>query len=50
MEKFAVLAPTCSICLNIAGCVMYALAKDYGRAVYWGAAAVLTSTITFWIK
>lgn len=39
--------PTVNIALAIGACVCYAWIGDYRRAVYWGAAAMLTASITF---
>jgi hypothetical protein len=35
------------ITLDIGAAIGYLIAKDYRRAIYWAAAAVLTSTVTF---
>ncbi len=36
-----------NMCLSIAACIGYLYAKDYRRALYWAAAAVLTASVTF---
>ena len=41
------LAPVTMICLSIAAAVLYAADGDWRRAVYWAAAATLTSAVTF---
>lgn len=35
------------IALDVLACLGYAIAGDTRRAIYWGAAAVLTATVTF---
>lgn len=35
------------IVLSISAAIGYALARDYRHAIYWAAAAVLTSCVTF---
>lgn len=44
------LFPAISVTLNLAATIRYAVNGDYPRSVYWAAAAVLTSTITWWVK
>jgi hypothetical protein len=39
--------PCCLIVLNLCASVTYALSGDYRRTIYWIAAAVLTSCLTF---
>jgi uncharacterized membrane protein len=39
--------PLILIVLDIGAAVMYAVNKDYKKAVYWLAAAVLNVTVTF---
>lgn len=34
------------IIINTGACVCYAIAGDYRRAVYWGAAAILNLSVT----
>lgn len=41
------LAPVTMIFLSIAAAVLYAADGDWRRAVYWAAAATLTSAVTF---
>lgn len=36
-----------NIFISLLACLGYALAGDYRRAIYWGSAAVLTSSVTF---
>lgn len=39
--------PCVLIALDLFAAVVYAVAKDYKKAVYWLAAAVLNITVTF---
>ena len=39
--------PTVMILLSLASCALYACNGDVRRAVYWFAAAVLTTSVTF---
>lgn len=39
--------PTVLIALDLLTAVVYAFSKDYKKAVYWLAAAVLNITVTF---
>lgn len=39
--------PTVLIALDLLAAVVYAVSKDYKKAVYWLAAAVLNITVTF---
>lgn len=39
--------PICLITLNLCASATYALHGDYKRMIYWVAAAVLTSCVTF---
>lgn len=36
-----------SIAISVCACIGYAFAGDVRRSIYWGAAAVLTSAVTF---
>ena len=36
-----------SIVVSVGACIGYLLARDYRRALYWGAAATLTASVTF---
>ena len=47
MEK---LFPCITASLNILAAIVYLWKGDYARMTYWLAAAVLTATITWWIK
>lgn len=33
--------------LAVSACVAYSAIGDYRRSIYWGAAAVLTASVTF---
>jgi hypothetical protein len=44
MEKFF---PTCLIVLDICAAVMYVPTGDWRRVIYWLAAAVLTTVVTW---
>jgi hypothetical protein len=39
--------PTLLIVLDLGASVVYAVALDWRRALYWAAAAVLTACVTF---
>ena len=39
--------PLLLILLDLGAAIIYALQKDYKKAVYWIAAAVLNATVTF---
>ena len=39
--------PTVLIALNIGAAIVYAIARDWRRAIYWIAAAVLTACVTY---
>ena len=39
--------PAALIVLNLGAVVAYGLEGDWRRAIYWGAAAVLTAVVTF---
>ena len=39
--------PTIQICLSVGSCIAYLIAGDYRKAIYWGAAAVLTASVTY---
>lgn len=41
------IAPVTMIWLSIAAAVLYAMDGDWRRAIYWAAAATITSTVTF---
>ncbi len=41
------IAPVTMICLSIASAMIYAAGGDWRRAIYWIAAATLTSAVTF---
>jgi hypothetical protein len=41
------LFPTILIVLDILAAVVYGVDGDVRRAIYWGAAAVLTATVTY---
>lgn len=36
-----------NIGIAVLACIGYLIASDYRRALYWGSAAVLTSSVTF---
>lgn len=36
-----------NITLAVLACIGYAVAGDFRRSIYWGAAAVLTASVTF---
>lgn len=40
--------PCAAIALTLCAAVVCAVGKDYKKAVYWLAAAVLNITVTFW--
>lgn len=44
------LFPKLIIVLYACASIRYCYSHDYGRAVYWVAAALITSSVTFWIK
>lgn len=46
-EKIKYLFPLLLIVLDIGAAVVYAVNKDFKKAVYWLAAAVLNITVTF---
>jgi len=39
--------PSILIALDLAAAVVYFVAADYRRTIYWVAAAVLTATVTY---
>ena len=39
--------PTVLIALDVAAAVVYAVAGDWRRAIYWFVAGVLTATVTY---
>jgi hypothetical protein len=39
--------PSIQIALSLAAAVAYGVAGDFRRSVYWAAAAILTTTITY---
>jgi hypothetical protein len=39
--------PTIMILLSLGACVGYAAVGDWRRSIYWLAAAVLTTTVTY---
>ena len=41
------LLPTVQILLSVGSCIAYLFAGEYRKAVYWGAAAVLTASVTY---
>lgn len=43
------LFPVLMIVLSALAACSYCVCGDYARCVYWLAAAVLTSSITFWV-
>ncbi len=47
MRLFVFAAPCVNLALCLVGCMAYALHGDVRRAVYWGAAAVITAAVTF---
>lgn len=42
--------PVIIITLDVGASLMYLKAKDFNRAVYWAAAAVLTTSVTFPVR
>gem|GEM_PF-218162 len=46
-DKMTKVFPTLLIILDICAAGVYFYANDYRRAVYWFAAAVLTTTVTY---
>ena len=42
--------PSLMIALSVASCIRYAMADDIGKAIYWGAAATLTLSVTYMMK
>lgn len=47
MVKSEYIFPLLLILLDVGAAVIYAVQKDYKKAVYWIAAAVLNVTVTF---
>ena len=45
MKKY--IFPLALIILDFAAAIVYAIQKDYKKAIYWVAAAVLNITVTF---
>ena len=45
--KVEYLFPLALIVLDLAAAIVYAVQRDYKKAVYWVAAAVLNVTVTF---
>lgn len=39
--------PSLMIVLSVGSAIVYAFDGDWRRAVYWGAASVLTASVTF---
>lgn len=44
------LFPLASVLLNVGAATAYAVNRDYARTTYWLAAAILTATVTFWVR
>ena len=44
LEQFL---PFASMALSVCAALVYLYQGDYRRAIYWGAAAVLTASVTF---
>lgn len=47
MLKYHQLFPSVLIALDVAASIVYFAATDWRRAIYWFAAAVLTTCVTF---
>jgi hypothetical protein len=47
MVKSEYIFPLLLILLDVGAAIIYAVQKDYKKAVYWLAAAVLNVTVTF---
>lgn len=47
LMKLVLMFPTILIVLDVAAGIVYACHGDVRRAIYWGAAAVLTATVTY---
>lgn len=45
--KIEKMFPLLMIVLSLWACIMYFIAKDYKRALYWLFAAGITATVTF---
>lgn len=45
--KIEYIFPLALIALDLAAAIVYAVQRDYKKAVYWIAAAVLNVTVTF---
>ena len=45
--KAVMIFPTVLIALDLGAAIMYFVAGDYRRTIYWVSAAVLTATVTF---
>ena len=45
--KAELIFPSLLILLDIGAAIVYGLAGDWRRCIYWGAAGVLTAAITF---
>lgn len=37
----------CNIILSVGACLGYLSVRDWRHAIYWGSAALLTSSVTF---
>lgn len=46
----AKLFPTLLIILDFAGAIQYGIDKDFGRAIYWCCAGLLTYSVTYLMK
>lgn len=47
MKLLVLIFPTILIALDISASLVYLTQGDYRRAIYWMAAATLTTTVTF---